>query len=89
MIEVKKFQMQGVCPREVSLHVERGIIRGMSYTGGCKGNLVAVSKLVCGMSVNDAIEILSGIDCRAPGVSCASETARILSENYVEENKEI
>jgi uncharacterized protein (TIGR03905 family) len=50
----------------------------VQFQGGCQGNLRAISALVEGMFVNDAIEKLMPIVCGNKGTSCASELARAL-----------
>ena len=41
---------------------------------------VAVSKLCVGMKIDDAINKLSGIDCRGRGTSCPDQLAKALKE---------
>lgn len=69
---------KGVCSRSIELSVEDGVIAEVKFTGGCQGNLKGISALVKGMSVNDAIERLSGIRCGFKDTSCPDQLAKAL-----------
>ena len=55
-------------------------VKNVRFTGGCNGNLKAISALVEGMPKDKVIEILKGIDCRGKGTSCGDQLARALEE---------
>lgn len=67
---------QGVCSRCVSFTLDEGKISGVEFTGGCNGNLKAISKLVEGKDAQEIISILKGNDCGGRGTSCADQLAR-------------
>ena len=74
-----RYTTQGVCARQIEYEVDaEGRLHDVHFYGGCPGNLQAISKLVEGMPVNEAIKRLSGIQCRN-GTSCADQLARSLS----------
>ena len=58
-----RYKTQGTCASAIDLEVENGIIKSVSFTGGCHGNLQGISRLVEGMKVADAIARLKGIHC--------------------------
>jgi len=58
--------------------VDDGKIENVQFTGGCPGNLTAISKLVQGMEVDDAIRQLDGIMCDDKPTSCADQLAQAL-----------
>lgn len=58
-----QYKPTGICPSLIDIQVEDGIIRSVSFTGGCNGNLQGISALVQGMKVEDAIDKLKGIRC--------------------------
>ena len=60
------------------LHLDNGIIRSVSFTGGCNGNLQGISKLVEGMDAKEAIERLKGIRCGFKSTSCPDQLAQAL-----------
>ena len=70
---------RSVCSRKINFEVENNIITKCEFVGGCTGNTQGISRLVIGMSVNDAIDRLSGIQCRN-GTSCPDQLARALKQ---------
>lgn len=68
----------GVCSRRIDFDLDDGVVRDLCFEGGCSGNLQAVARLVEGMSVESAIERLSGIDCGGKGTSCPDQLTRAL-----------
>ena len=72
------FTPHGVCSREITLDVEDGIIRSVSFYGGCNGNLQGISRLIQGRSVDEVISLLSGIRCGMRPTSCPDQLAKAL-----------
>ena len=72
----------GVCSRKIDISVEDGIVKEVSFTGGCNGNTQGISRLVKGMKVEDVIERLDGINCNGRGTSCPAQLAKALKENF-------
>jgi uncharacterized protein (TIGR03905 family) len=74
----KQFKPKGVCPKEIHLDIEGGILKELSFLGGgCRGNSYLVSKLLQGKPVGELIPLLKGIPCRE-GTSCPDQVARAL-----------
>lgn len=71
---------RGVCSRRIDIEIEDGIIKSVKYSGGCAGNTQGVAALVAGMSVEEAIERLSGIRCGFKPTSCPDQLATALKE---------
>lgn len=69
---------QGTCSRQIDIDLEEGIIRRVAFTGGCHGNTQGIAALVCGMTAEEAIKRLDGIDCRGKGTSCPDQLAQAL-----------
>ena len=44
---------QGVCSVMIEIELEGDVIRDVVFTGGCNGNLNAISKLIKGMKAED------------------------------------
>ena len=57
-----------------------GVIEKVSFMGGCNGNTQGVAALVKGMSAEEAISRMKGIDCNGRGTSCPDQLAKALSE---------
>lgn len=71
---------KGVCSRKIDVEIENGIICSVKYSGGCAGNTQGVAALIKGMSVDDAIERLSGIRCGFKSTSCPDQLATALKQ---------
>lgn len=78
---------RGVCSRRIDIDIEDGIIKSVKYTGGCAGNTQGVAALIAGMSVDEAIERLSGIRCGFKTTSCPDQLACALKEYKEEKNQ--
>lgn len=72
-----RYQPEGVCAREIQFEVVDGKLSNVHFVGGCPGNLSAISKLVEGMSVEEAIAKFKGNLCRN-GTSCVDQLAKAL-----------
>ena len=70
-----KFKTRGVCASLITFTLNNGMVSGVSFQGGCNGNLKAVSKLVEGMDAEKVIEILKGNLCGFRTTSCADQFA--------------
>ncbi|MBR2473820.1 MAG: TIGR03905 family TSCPD domain-containing protein [Clostridia bacterium] len=75
-----EYTPKGVCARKIELDIENGIVTGVSFSGGCNGNLKAVSKLVEGKTADEISEILSGNTCGFKSTSCADQLAKAVME---------
>lgn len=71
---------RGVCSRQISVDLEGGTIKEVSFVGGCDGNLKAISKLVRGQKVDDVVALLEGNTCGRRPTSCADQLTRALRE---------
>lgn len=74
------YTTKGVCSRSIDIEIEDDIIKSVSYTGGCNGNLKGIGSLVVGMKVDDVIERLQGIKCGFKNTSCPAQLAQALIE---------
>jgi uncharacterized protein (TIGR03905 family) len=72
------FKPVGTCSREITVSVENGIIKEVSFKNGCEGNLRAIEKLVKDLPVQTVIDMLKGIDCNNKGTSCPDQLAKAL-----------
>ncbi|MBQ3725294.1 MAG: TIGR03905 family TSCPD domain-containing protein [Oscillospiraceae bacterium] len=74
------FTPRGVCSRRMTVELEDGVIRAVHVEGGCDGNLQGISRLVVGMSAQDAIERLKGIRCGFRPTSCPDQLSQALEQ---------
>jgi len=72
------YKPTGVCSQAIKIELDGDIIRSVSFTGGCNGNLQGISALVQGMKATDAIEKLRGIKCGFKSTSCPDQLAKAL-----------
>lgn len=77
----------GVCARRIEFDIEEGRICRVKFTGGCAGNTQGVAVLLEGMTVDEAIDRLSGIRCGFKPTSCPDQVAKALLK-YKAENPE-
>lgn len=76
------FKPRGVCARmiHVKLSDDGQTIEGVSFEGGCNGNLKAVGKLVAGQPVDRIVGMLEGNTCGPRKTSCADQMTRALRQ---------
>jgi uncharacterized protein (TIGR03905 family) len=79
------YKTRDVCSTEINFDIENGVVSNVSFTGGCNGNLKAVSKLVNGMPAEKIESILSGNTCGRRYTSCADQLARAVHAAAEEE----
>jgi len=74
----KFFKPTGICPKEIYLDIEGGILKELSFLGGgCRGNSYLVCKILQGKRIEELIPLLKGIPCRE-GTSCPDQVAKAL-----------
>ena len=81
-----EYTPKGVCARKIQFEINGGIITDVSFSGGCNGNLKAVSKLVNGKAADEINEILAGNTCGFKGTSCADQLAKAVMAAKEAEN---
>lgn len=67
-----------VCSRQIDIELEGNVITKVVYTRGCDGNAKGIGALIKGMTVDEAIRRLEGINCGKRGTSCPDQLAKIL-----------
>ena len=69
------YATSGTCSRSIDLELDGNVIKSVVFTGGCHGNLQGISKLVEGMTCEEAIRRLRGICCGSKTTSCPDQLA--------------
>lgn len=69
------YKTKGTCSQMITLDINGDVISNVSFTGGCNGNLKAISKLVDGMTVEQIEAKLKGNICGYKSTSCADQLA--------------
>ncbi|MBO5212361.1 MAG: TIGR03905 family TSCPD domain-containing protein [Clostridia bacterium] len=72
------FKTKGVCASLIKFDINDGKIYNVEFTGGCNGNLKAISKLVEGMECNKVIELLKGNTCGWKNTSCSDQLTKAI-----------
>ena len=75
-----EYEPQGVCSNLMQIELEEGLVKQVSFLGGCPGNLLGISQLVVGMPVEEVIEKLEGIRCGFKSTSCPDQLAQALKK---------
>ena len=73
------FRTRNVCSAKIDFDIEDGILHNVVYTGGCNGNLKALSKLVEGKPVDEIKDLLAGNTCGFKDTSCADQLSQALA----------
>ena len=74
------YYTSGTCSSQIDFEVEDNVIKQVFFTGGCHGNLQGISRLVQGLTCDEAIAKLEGIRCGYKATSCPDQLARALKE---------
>ena len=69
-----------VCSRQIEVVLDGDIIKRVEFVGGCMGNTQGVARLVEGMTVEEAVTRLEGIECGRKGTSCPDQLAKAIIE---------
>ena len=78
-----KYQTADVCASEINFEIEDGLLKNVSFNGGCPGNLEAISRLVEGMPVEEVIKKLKGTVCRN-STSCSDQLVKALENVQID-----
>lgn len=68
------------CSSVISFDLNDGIIENLTFTGGCNGNLKAISRLCNGKDAREIADLLRGNTCGPRTTSCADQLARAIDE---------
>lgn len=78
--EIIQYKTSGTCCKMIQIALLNGVIQDVDFMGGCPGNLVALRKLLKGMSIDEVITKFSGIKCGEKSTSCADQLAYCLAK---------
>ena len=76
------YKTSGTCSTQIDFELDGNVIHNVRFTGGCNGNLKAVSSLVEGQNVENVVERLAGIKCGFKNTSCGDQLSKALLEAY-------
>lgn len=81
-----QYKTKGTCSQMIEFDLRDDRVYSVLFTGGCNGNLKAISKLVEGMRAEELIETLKGNTCGFRSTSCADQLANAV-QLAMEQNK--
>lgn len=71
----------GTCSRSISFDIDDNhIVTGISFEGGCNGNLKGVSALCEGLKAEEIIKRCNGITCGPRSTSCPDQLSKAMEE---------
>lgn len=79
-----EYKTENTCAQLISFDINDNIISNISFSGGCNGNLKAISKLLEGATVEDIEEKLLGNTCGRRPTSCTDQLAIAVRRAYNE-----
>ena len=79
-----EYRPRGVCPSRITFDLDGDVVHNVAFTGGCNGNLQAISRVAEGMTVEQLEGYFKGISCSGKGTSCSDQLARAVREKYEE-----
>ncbi len=72
------YKTHGVCASAIDFDIEDGKLRNIKFTGGCPGNLAALSTLLEGSDAREAAEKMQGIKCGKKSTSCSDQLSQAI-----------
>ena len=73
------YYTSGTCSRQIDFDIdEQGRVSGISFVGGCNGNLKGICALAQGQQAAQLISTLKGIRCGNKSTSCPDQLAQAL-----------
>lgn len=72
------YRTQGTCSQAIEFDIEDGILKNVSFYGGCHGNLQGICRLVEGMKTEEVLRKLKGIRCGYKDTSCPDQLCRAI-----------
>ena len=81
------YKTRGTCSRQIDFEIDNGIVKNVSFFGGCNGNLKGIGALVEGRPAVEVIALLKGMKCGFKNTSCPDQLAQALEKALNDENK--
>lgn len=81
------YKTRGTCSRQIDFEIDNGIVKNVSFFGGCNGNLKGIGALVEGRPAEEVIALLKGMKCGFKNTSCPDQLAQALEKALNDESK--
>lgn len=82
------YRTHGTCSTFITFELEGDVVSHIQYTGGCNGNLKAISTILDGWTVSDIEKKCLGIQCGRSATSCSDQLAKAVRAAYDKEQAE-
>ncbi len=80
-IQTIDYAPTGVCSTRITVRLDDSVVREVVFENGCSGNTQGISRLVVGMTAQEVLRRLRGIDCDGKGTSCPDQLAQALEQH--------
>ena len=80
------YKTKGTCSQTIEVELEGDVVKNVTFTGGCPGNLTALPLLVKGMTVAEVESRVKGVKCGMKNTSCADQMCIALREALEAQN---
>ena len=70
-----EYYPKGICPVKIEFDMDGDAVKNIVFTGGCNGNLKAISKIVDGWTADEIYDAFAGNTCGFKPTSCADQLA--------------
>lgn len=77
-----EYKTQGVCSTLITFDLEGNVVRNISFTRGCDGNLKALSRVLDGKTVEEIEALFSGLTCGGKSTSCSDQLSKAVRASY-------
>ena len=83
------YHTTGTCSKRISFDLDGEVVHNVKFLdGGCPGNLQAVPRLVEGLTIDEIVDKIGGIQCGIRGTSCADQLTQALRKAQKEQNNQ-
>lgn len=74
------YKTSGTCSIQIEFDINNNKLFNVKYTGGCNGNLKAISNLIEGMDIEEIERKCKGITCGIKNTSCIDQLLKAIEE---------
>lgn len=75
-----EYKPKGTCSQKMIFEIEGDKIQSLEVVGGCPGNLLGISRIVKGMTLDQVINAFEGTTCGRKPTSCPDQIAQALKQ---------
>lgn len=75
---MNSYKTSGVCAKEIKFDVNGDKVMNIEFVSGCPGNLLGIQALAEGLTIDELITKLEGINCGKRPTSCPDQFAQAL-----------